>query len=164
MIDAKQFDQAMKELDTSGKVLNNDPKLLLRRGIIYRNLGKFEKAAGDLLAFVNMSPKDAQARRELGICYLNLKLNAQAMDNFSRAMELDPSNGMNYAWLAYVLEAQGKLLDAREAWQKALELLKDPKELERANRRLATIERQLSADAAKQQEREKKQAEKSENQ
>jgi len=156
MIEAKQFKQALNELDTSGKSLVTDPKLLLRRGIVYRNLNKFEKAAGDLLAYVNSNPKDGLARRELGICYLNLKLNDQALDNFSRAMEIDPTNGINYAWLAYVLESQGKLADAKQAWQKSLELMKDPKDLERANRRLATVEKKLGSDQNKAREKAEK--------
>jgi tetratricopeptide (TPR) repeat protein len=159
LIEAKQYKQALNELDTSGKSLATDPKLLLRRGTIYLNMFKFEKAAGDFLAYVNSNPKDPLARRQLGICYLNLKLNDQALDNFSRALEAEPTNGINYAWMAYVLESQGRFTDAKEAWQKALELMKDPKDLERANRRLASVEKKLGTEKEKNREKAEKEKE-----
>lgn len=140
-IEENDYARALLYLENAASVGNNDPRNLLRRGIIYRNQRKYEKAAGDLLAYLNAHPEDPEAARELGICYLNMSLFKDAGKYFERALELQPSYGMNYAWYAWVLEKTGNFCDARTAWSRAAELIKDERELIRATRRLASVNR-----------------------
>ena len=56
---------------------------------------------------------------------------------------------MSYAWLAYVLEGKGELNESQESWERALELLKDPAEIQRASRRLATVKERMAKRAKK---------------
>lgn len=155
LIESKQWEEALKQMLLSEKQMASDPSYLLKRGMIYRNLGKWDKAASDLNVYTNNNPGDASGMRELGVCYLNLKLPDQAAGFFNKALTLEPTNGMNYAWLAYVLESKGKLEEARQAWTKALELLKEPKEVQRATRRLASVEARLQSKEQKKREKEK---------
>lgn len=142
LIKNRKYSQAMAQMDNGN--VTEQPALLKRRGIIHRHLGRYEKAAGDLKSYYGtVTAPDAEAARELGICYVNLKLMDQALNYFQRAANAEPDEGMNHAWLAFALESKGKLDEARESWQKALELLKDPNELEKATRRLASIEKRL---------------------
>jgi tetratricopeptide (TPR) repeat protein len=145
LIEGKQFDKALAQLEAHSKNLGKDPNLLFRRAVIYRNLSKYDLAIRDLKAYRATAPDDAAAIRELGMCYVNLKLYDQAGSSFVRALELEPENGLNYAWLAYVLEGKGKLNDAREAWKRAVQYLTEPDELERARRRLAAVEKRMPA-------------------
>lgn len=151
MMDSKRYVQALAKLENSGLSVEDRAELLVKRGIIYRNLGKYEKAAADLKSYLKDHPKDPTGQRELGICYLNMGLNDQALKLFEKASALDPENGFNHAWMGYVLEGKGELKAARDSWQKAIELFKDPQELKKASRRLATIEKRLSRQDSKKQ-------------
>jgi tetratricopeptide (TPR) repeat protein len=154
LIEAKKFHEALLKLENM-KGIAEQPALLFRRGIVYRNLGKWEKGSVDLRTYLNSKPNDAVANRELGICYLNLKLPKQALTYFNRAASNAPSEGMNHAWLGYVLESEKQMEEASEEWKKAVDLLKDPQELEKATRRLAAIEKKMSKNSAKEKKRNK---------
>ncbi len=142
LIEAKQYQEALDQIESLSAAKKAGP-VLLRRGIAYRNLGKYDKALADLLKFTSESPPDGTAYRELGICYVNLKLIDQAGTNFLQASTVEPQNGMNWAWLAFTLESKREYKKAREAWRKAVETIKDPAELTKAARRLATLEDKL---------------------
>ena len=145
LMESKQFEKALTQLDANSKLVAKDPKLLFRRAVIYRNLGKYDSAIRDLKTYKATAPDDGAAMRELGMCYVNLGLIEQAGASFSRALELEPENGLNYAWMAYALESKGRLTDAREAWKRAIQYLTEPDELERARRRLASLEKRMPA-------------------
>jgi tetratricopeptide (TPR) repeat protein len=145
LIESNQFEKALAQVETQSKTIGKEPKLLYRRGVIHRNLGNYDLAIKDLKAYRVTAPEDGSVMRELGICYTNLKLLDQAGASFVRALELEPENGLNYAWLAFVLESKGKLPEAREAWKKAVQFLTQPDELERARRRLSAIEKRMPA-------------------
>ncbi len=145
LIESNQYEKALSQVESNSKALEKEPKLLYRRGVIYRNLGKYDLAVRDLKKYRTLVPEDSGVMRELGICYTNLKLLDQAGASFVRSLELDPENGLNYAWLAFVLENKGKLAEAREAWKKAVQFLTQADELERARRRLAALEKRMPA-------------------
>lgn len=144
LVENRQYTEALAQIETSGSMVKDQPKLLLRRGLIRKNLNQFEKAAADLLVYLNTNPKDPTALRELGICQINMKQMDQAGQNFLKAIAEEPANGLNYAWLAFVLESAGELSHAYETWKKAVELLKDPVEMEKAQRKLANLEKRLN--------------------
>lgn len=156
LIEQKKYGQALAQIETSGVPVTSQPKLMAKRGLIYRALGRYEKAAGDLKAYLNTEPNDPTAARELGICYVNLNLVDSAKVYFARATAAEPTNGFNHAWLAYVLETKGDLARARDEWQKAVELFRDPVEVEKATRRLAFIDKKLGKDKKKTLKRKKK--------
>jgi tetratricopeptide (TPR) repeat protein len=142
LIQKGDYGRALGELNSQKKV-GSDPRLLLRRGLVYRQMGKYEKSLVDLRAYLKANPSDPLAHRELGICYLNLKLFTQARNAFNQAASEEPDNAFNHAWLAYVLEGQGALSEARNEWQRAIDLFKDPGELVKATRKLASLEKKL---------------------
>lgn len=143
LIANKQYNEALKKLASSNLKIAENPPLLLRRGIAYRYLNKFDKGAGDLKSYLAQIPGDPLALRELGICYVNLRLIDNAEVHFRRAVEQAPEEGLNHAWLGYVLESRGKLAEAKEHWAKAVEFFRDPVELEKATRRLASLEKRV---------------------
>lgn len=142
LVEKKKYDEALEQVENT--TVKDDPKMLLRRGLIYKNLGKYEKASADLLVYLNANPKDADALRELAVCYINLDQLGPAEETIMKAIAEEASNGMNYAWLAYVLETRGELSPALETWKKAVELLKDPAEMEKAQRKIASLEKRLN--------------------
>lgn len=145
LIENNQFEKALAQIESMGKAISKDPKLLFRRGVIYRNLARYDSAIRDFKAYRKLATEDGATARELGICYANLKLLDQAGASFLKALELEPENGLNYAWLAFVMESKGKLSEARDAWKRALQYLTQPDELERARRRLSAVEKRIPA-------------------
>ena len=150
LVASQQYALALTKLERYGKNLNSEPKLLLRRALIQKNLGlakndrgKIEKAAADLIVYLNQNPTDVAAERELGICYVNLGQWSSAVSQFEKVVKDEPGNGMNFAWYGFVLEAKGDLEKARDMYKKAVSFLNDPAEVQKANRKLATIEKKL---------------------
>ncbi|MBI1861975.1 MAG: tetratricopeptide repeat protein [Deltaproteobacteria bacterium] len=143
LLGEKKFNEALLKIEALPAELKKDPKVMLWRGVIHRNLGDFKKASGELLAFSQNDPENPLVLRELGICYVNLGLATQAFESFSKAVERDPNDGYNHAWFAYILESKGELSKAREHWNVAIGKLKDANELERAVRRVTAIEKKL---------------------
>lgn len=142
-LESRQYEKALIQIESAAKTGADPAKLGLKRALALRNLGKYERALGDFLSYLQTHPGEPLVLRELGICYVNLKLMDQAGSYFSKALAAEPENGINYAWMAYMLEGKGELQKARESWQKAVELIKDPTELEKATRKLSSIERRL---------------------
>ena len=103
-----------------------------------------KKAVSDLKGFLASFPQDALANQELGVCYLNMKLADSAEGYFKKAVQIEPDNGIHHAWLAYVYEGKKEYDAARAEWRKAVELMSDPVELEKANRKLSSLERRLA--------------------
>jgi len=143
LIEAKQYKEALEQIEALSTSKKVSGPLLLRRGIVYRKLGKYDKALADLLKYTSESPPDGMAFRELGICYVNRNLIDSAGANFLKASNVEPNEGMNWAWLAFTLESKREYKKAREAWRKAVELIKDPSEQTKAARRLAALEDKL---------------------
>jgi tetratricopeptide (TPR) repeat protein len=155
LIDAKQFKEALEQIETMAPAKKATGPILLRRGLVYRNLGKYDKAMADLLKYTNENPPDGLAFRELGICYVNLKLLDQAGANFLQATTVEPENGMNWAWLAFALEGKREYKKARDALRKAVERIREPEELTKAARKLASLEKKVGKDSDKEEEKEK---------
>lgn len=143
LIESRNFNEALLKIESLPPNVKDQPKSLFWRGVVYRNLGNYKRASGELLAYLQRQPDDAEALKELGICYLNLELAAESMKAFQRSVELKPMDGYSQAWLAYVLESKGDLEKAREHWNLAITQLKDPAELEKAVRRVTAIEKKL---------------------
>ncbi len=143
LVEDKKYDEALGEMQKMDKV-EEDPKLLLKRALINKNLGQWEKAMADLQVYLNSNPHDAEAMRELGICNLNQKNFNQAEELFQKALVEEPNNGLNYAWIAYLLESKGKFPQALDTWKRAIQLLKDPAEMEKAQRKVASLEKRLN--------------------
>jgi len=143
LLDKKKYKEALVELKKATNLVSDQPKLIFRRGIANRNLGSYDAALGDLLAYSKLHGDDPVTLRELGICYLNLKLSDQAGSYFSKAVTVEPNNGMNYAWLGYYFEAKGDLESAIDAWRRALERMNDPKEIGSATRKISSIEKRI---------------------
>lgn len=155
LIEGKQWTEALAKVEGAGKAITEQPAYILKKAIIIRNLGQYQKATGEFLRYLKTNPNDSTAFRELGICFINLKQLDQAYQYFIKAVNQDPENGLNFAWLAFGLESKGEWEAARDSWKKAVDLLKDAHELEKATRKLASIEKKIvRKQKAKQKERE----------
>jgi len=154
MIESGDYSGALARLAKAKTLFGADPTLYLKRATVYLRMGRYQKAVPDFRAYLAKNPKDAGSHRELGICYLNLKLLAQAGQAFVRALELEPSNGMNYAWVGFILERKKEYSQALEAWRRAAQYLEDPAELAKANRKVSSLEKKLGQQKKEREENE----------
>jgi tetratricopeptide (TPR) repeat protein len=141
----KQYKQALAHLEKNAIALQTQPRFLYLRASVYKNLGKYEKALVDFQGYLNTNPKELkEVHQEMGVCYINIKLLDKALDSFSKALKAAPEDGSLHAWMAFSLEAKGEKRAAYEFWKRAVELIKDPVELQKASRKLANIEKKLN--------------------
>jgi tetratricopeptide (TPR) repeat protein len=118
--------------------------VLMKRGIVYRDQGKFAEALADFARVIGMSPNYAEAHREKGIAENKLftgelkkrKLqpteeSARALEaegvtsgeaSLRRATELKPDDFDALSGLGGVLKRQGRMREAAEAYEKATDI------------------------------------------
>lgn len=138
----KDYDGAIAQLESTPN--NKISKKEIRKAVLLRNAGQLDKSTVALNSYLKSNPKDPVGWRELGINQLNAKSLKLAMNSFLRALNYEPQNGTNFAWIGFTLEGMGKYTEAKEAWKKAIDLLSDPSEIAKAQKRLAAVEAQLS--------------------
>lgn len=67
------------------------------RAYANNNMRRYELARNDYEDFLRMSPRNMQARLGLAYTYIQLKRNAQAMDEFNNLVEMFPDSSVVYA-------------------------------------------------------------------
>lgn len=142
LFESEKYEEVIEKLENH-KGTSENLELVLLRGQSYRNVGKYAQAVTDLKVFLKTNPKHPLANRELGIAYLNQKLWDLAAETFSKAVAYEPSNALNYGWLAYVFEEKGDLIRAKEYWEKSLALFEDTSQREKAVRKIASLEKRI---------------------
>ncbi|ELT94016.1 hypothetical protein CAPTEDRAFT_222812 [Capitella teleta] len=65
-------------------------KVLINRGLLYSDLNDYTNALHDFLLAVQLCPEDKQIHHTLGLCYHKLDQLEDAVNSFTRALELDP--------------------------------------------------------------------------
>ncbi|MBI3297040.1 MAG: tetratricopeptide repeat protein [Elusimicrobia bacterium] len=116
--------------------------------------GRFADAARKFQEALAQDPKNASLHLSLGLAYQSAKSYPEAAASLERAAELAPGKAHAFYSLGLLYEAAAgdpSLLGeqksaqakywrkAREAWQRVVELAKDPKRVETAKQHLARI-------------------------
>jgi len=93
------------------------------RGICYQSTGMYEAAFSDFSSCLTLEPTYAKAMVNRGILHQKLYDNeANALRDFSRAIEIDQTNPKAYFHRAMILEKKGDLFQAFDDYKKAYEL------------------------------------------
>ena len=110
-------------------------------GVAYQKIEAHEKAIRDLERAVALRPDNADYQYALGSGYFHVESYAKAVRAFERALQADPRHLKSQFSLALTLEKQGKLDEARAAWERYLELDSKSGWAERARARLSELDR-----------------------
>ena len=93
--------------------------LLFMIGLGYRQLERFEEAKAEFISVLEIVPNQVDALNELGICQVYLGEATEAIETFSRAIELKPNDyeiicnrGMTYLQLLDIKNAEKDILKA----------------------------------------------------
>lgn len=118
----------MKELERGLDDLNRAVELnprarvgLYNRALALKNMGRYEEALSDLNRAIAIKP-DSEAHNNRGNVRKRLGDNAGAVEDYRKALELEPKNAATWFNLALVLENTGDLEGAFESAQRAASL------------------------------------------
>lgn len=146
--DKTQLDLA-KTLALRGVAENPSAENLHALGRVYLTEKEFDKAIEQFERAVKLAPNNAKLRNDLGVALMEkaktqdegkLENLAKANEEFAKAIELDKSLLDTYFNQALCLQTMPGSPQAKEAWQKYLQLDSDSKWADEARKNLETLE------------------------
>jgi tetratricopeptide (TPR) repeat protein len=117
-----KYEAALEQLEAGMRASANNPVLANVMGTVYLRQNKLAQAAAAFEQSLQWQERDA-ALQNLGAVYHLQGQHERAAEMYRRSLKLAPSSYLAWANLAAALDAQpGKKAEAREAYQKAIEL------------------------------------------
>ncbi|NPV10255.1 MAG: tetratricopeptide repeat protein [Ignavibacteria bacterium] len=116
---------AINEINRLEDELKNnpdDPEKLLRLAHLTHDSGFYEKAIGYYEKYLSFNPDDNDAEVDLGVCYFELKQYDKASNIFESVIQKNPKHQIAYLNLGIVNLNQGKVVEAKEYFQKCIAL------------------------------------------
>jgi uncharacterized protein (AIM24 family) len=114
-----ELEPARSALARTRELRPKDPKALGLLGQSLYKLGRLDEAIEVYERLVDETPVEATARVNLGLAYLKGKRHAQAVRQLEIALDLNPDHKKAMGYLGVAWLEQGKLVDAREWFQRA---------------------------------------------
>jgi tetratricopeptide (TPR) repeat protein len=102
---------------------------LLERSARYGQLMNFRGALADAERLVAVRSKSAQGRRQIGWIHWQLKDEERALEEYRKAIELDPEDPLNYRQRAFVYVDRGRIDEALADFTRAIDLDPDNSDL-----------------------------------
>jgi protein O-mannosyl-transferase len=93
---AGRYEEALSD---ANRGLRLDNKLLngyAMRSLIYQSMGKFSESLADNIAYLQLKPNDADTWFDSGILRRQLKQDAEALNDFTKAILINPQKGEYY--------------------------------------------------------------------
>ena len=118
----KQYPLAEKDFEKAFALNPTLDVLFRNRALYYKYINENEKAIADIQTYLKTNPGDAKMISTAGQCFQNLKQFEESVKWFSRAIELDPGNGMYWANRSFSESNLGEMDKAREDILKAQQL------------------------------------------
>ena len=132
--------EALAELQEAlrlGPPASDEASVHTQIGVALKDLGRYPEAKESLVKAAGFPEPHQEVFNLLGFCHFKLEEYEQAVEAFSRAIEIEPGEGINYANLAVNLERLGNTEEAAAMYRNALEM--DPG-LDFARQNLARLE------------------------
>jgi tetratricopeptide (TPR) repeat protein len=132
LIEAGQFNNALKELMEAEKYSSGDPKIHYYLGIAYLGKGLRDKAMGEFKEATSLKENYSEAHNYLGVLYMDMSLWDKAIEEFDKALSNDvydtPSVALYNSGLAYYNKKnyQHALIQYQQALQKEPATIKRP--------------------------------------
>lgn len=130
---AGQYEDILEILDNRWlPQMEHDPEIWNYLGLAYSNAGDFEKALDALEQALAIDDEFAYAYRNVGNIYLSKFQNTKnkeslerSMQNYEKAVELEPDYGAAYNSLGVAYKEAGQIDKAILSWERAFELRPD---------------------------------------
>ena len=113
----RRYDEAVLQFQRVQQLAPNNSQALAALAFIHRRRGEWEPALASLHNAQLLSPRDANIIDELGLTYTLMRRYAEAEQQLSRALAIDPEDTQAKDWLMTVhLFGHGDLQGARAAF------------------------------------------------
>lgn len=122
LISSNQFSRAKLIYETiiAGGFVSDD--IYYNYAMVCTKTGDLDIAERIFKKVIELNPKHARARKDLGVIYLNKRLFDYADDEFKKAYEISPNDSEIVFEYANYLQAMQKWEDAQPLYEKAIEL------------------------------------------
>ena len=107
------------------KILEINPKhqnSLHNLGIIFQDLGEFQKAKNCIKKIIDINPNFEEAHNTLGVIYKKLRSNQKAIDCFKKATELNPNYEVPIYNLGTVFQELENYHEAIDCFEKVIKI------------------------------------------
>ncbi|MBS0205303.1 MAG: hypothetical protein JSS49_20560 [Planctomycetes bacterium] len=118
-------DQALKYYSDQIQQQPANPKLWLRRSLIWRELNKPTEAINDATEAIRLDPQSPAGYMHRGLLCRRLSITRQqdtSFDDFSEVIRLHPTDGAAHAWRAYGWDEKGDIDNAINDYTTAIRL------------------------------------------
>lgn len=122
LIREKKINEAIYHYNESIRINPDYHFAYNNRGILYRNIGQYERAIKDFDAAIDLEPHSAIAYTNRGVAYDNLGLFNQAIEDYSMAIRLRPHDPIAYNNRGGVYFKLGRYQAAIEDYGEAIRL------------------------------------------
>jgi tetratricopeptide (TPR) repeat protein len=112
----------------------NEPGLLVERGSLYRQFGRFDEALDDLNRALELEPDHPEGHFQRGAVYYHLRDYEAALADFDRCVRAEPESAPPYFNRALTRAALHRMAEARSDLESFLRLSKDAQWNEEARR------------------------------
>lgn len=125
LISLEQSQEALAELDAAlalSPPAKDEASIHTQRGVALKDLGRLDEAKQALLKAASFDEPHSEVFNLLGFCHFVLGEHEESIQAFSRAIELEPGLGINYANIGSNLRQLGRVQEAIAMYEHALEL------------------------------------------
>lgn len=126
LIDAKDYEKALEEINQAIAVLPDDVDFLYARSVVYGLLNQPAESEKDLRAIINTEPNNANALNALGFTLANQPARiSEAMPLLQKAISINPDNPAFMDSMGWLLYKMGKNKESIEILERAYKLSGD---------------------------------------
>lgn len=129
LVKTGHVDKGIEFLQKALGIIDNDPDAWIQLAVAYTEKGEHQTALEHYKQALALDSTNALIHDNLGVLHFSLFLKtgnaadrAAALENFQKAVELDPELASAYNGLGGVYKAAGRIDSAIEAWEKSLAL------------------------------------------
>ena len=115
------LEEARHDLDAAESLSPDSPRVRLAAGLLKKTAGQYEEALDDYRSVLARNPQDVDALRRIADVYEKLKMPAQAIAAYQKAIQLDPDYYAGYHGLGVFYYYYGDYAQAAEQFQKSIE-------------------------------------------
>jgi len=119
LIYANKLSEAIKVLDKVELQVGVNKDIVMQKQRLYMQLGKTDKAIGEVQKLIDADPKDAQAYGMLAELYQNMGQKEKALEIYNKVLEIDPENPYIHLSLADYYRSNGDKDKSVEELKKA---------------------------------------------
>jgi len=115
------LEDARRDLDSAESLSPDSPRVRLAAGLLKKTAGQYEEALDDYRSVLDHDPQDVDALRRIAAVYDKLKMPAQAVAAYRKAIQLDPEYYGGYHGLGVFYYYHGDYAQAAEQFQLSIE-------------------------------------------